>query len=280
MVKIKGKKECFVVTPIGADGSEIRRHVDGLIKIAIKPALGDDYDVKPAHEYFDSTSITKQVYQKLYESDLVIANLTGLNPNVMYELAIRFCFGKPVILIAQQGTELPFDIDKQRTLFYKNDFMGLDELKSLLKKAKDTIKYDAQPDSPIHDALKQVEIFKQLNNEEQRNNGTIDEALSLVLKKLDKISDNQNINVASNSIFDNYEIISYISQKIAELNLEVISKNQISLVEKMNLMKKLNMIRDVVHDTEDYISQKDYRRFMTNLNNIEDNINALYEKVL
>lgn len=176
-------KTCFVVTPIGGPDSDIRRHADGLIKMAIKPALGEEYDVKAAHDYFDSMSITKQVYEKLYESDLVIANLTGLNPNVMYELGIRFCFGKPVILIAKEGEQLPFDITEYRTYFYKDDFLGLSELKDILGNVITTINYNDKSESPIHNALKQVEIFKQLHKNSEKDE--VLEILSLILKKLD-----------------------------------------------------------------------------------------------
>lgn len=174
------KKTCFVVTPIGAPGSDIRRHIDGVLKIAIKPAFEDEYQVEAAHTCFESTSITKQVYQKLYDSDLVIVDLTGLNPNVMYELGIRFCFGKPVVLIAEEGTLLPFDINERRTFFYKGDALGFLELKDSLIRIKDVFNADVI-ESPIHDALKEVQLFQQLTVFEHDNQ--IAEMLSIVMKK-------------------------------------------------------------------------------------------------
>lgn len=283
--KASTKKTCFVVTPIGNTDSEIRRHVDGLVKLAIKPALGDEYEVKPAHEYFDSTSITKQVYQKLYESDLVIANLTGLNPNVMYELAIRFCFGKPVILIAQQGTDLPFDIDNQRTLFYRNDFMGLDELRVMLERAKDTIDYNSQAESPIHDALKQVEIFKQLKEEEKNDVGTISEALSIIMKKIDEIStenkkrdDRDNIESFVNSsrkfdiLFDNEIAKNRIISEISALDKETENMDNMSMMNKMNLMVKIGNVLNQVYESDDILTEKEHRDYILRLNSIQDRI--------
>lgn len=217
--ELKTKKTCFVVTPIGKPESDIRRHIDGIINIAIEPALGSEFSIEAAHTYFNSTSITKQVYQKLYECDLVIANLTELNPNVMYELGIRFCFGKPTILIAKKDTKLPFDINEQRTFFYKDDALGMLELKESLEKIKETLTTD-KIESPIHDALKEVQLFEQLNSENDINNKTINEMLSIIMKKIDKYSDdslleeNELTNIAIDRTYNYYDDIYNKCQKV------------------------------------------------------------------
>ena len=78
---------CFIVTPIGMEGSDIRRKTDGLIDVALNPILKEfGYEGLPAHKIAEPGSIPEQVIEHLLNDDLVIANLTGLNPNVMYEL--------------------------------------------------------------------------------------------------------------------------------------------------------------------------------------------------
>lgn len=185
----ENRETCFVITPIGEPNSDIRRHIDGVIKASIKPALEENkkYDVISSHELYDPTSITSQIYQYLNESKLVIANLTELNPNVMYELAVRFCIGKPVIIIAEEGTKLPFDVKDQRTIFYINDSQGTIDLKNNIVKAVEAIDFDGKPSSPIFDSLNEIALFKQLENSEKSDAGISDKVFTLILDKLDRL---------------------------------------------------------------------------------------------
>lgn len=56
-------------------------------------------------------------------SELVIADLTGANPNVIYELALRRAFRKPVMQIKDLGDSLPFDIRGTRTINVEYNFV-------------------------------------------------------------------------------------------------------------------------------------------------------------
>ena len=72
----------------------------------------------------EAGTITRQIVDRVYDADLVVADLTDLNPNVFYELAVRHAFHKPVITIAQAGTKIPFDVAHQRMITY--DVKNLD----------------------------------------------------------------------------------------------------------------------------------------------------------
>jgi len=146
-------KRCFVITPIGDSGSSVRRAADGLINSVIVPVLSEaGYKVEVPHLMSDAGSITQSIIKCILTDDLVIANLTGLNPNVMYELAIRHAARLPVVVLAEKDTILPFDIAQERTIFYVNDMDGVNDSKAALKQAIEVVLL-ADSDNPIYRAV-------------------------------------------------------------------------------------------------------------------------------
>jgi len=181
-------KTCFVITPIGDENSFIRRHIDGVINAAIRPALANKYDVKVAHEFSSTGSINNQVIIEIYNSDLVIANLTELNPNVMYELAIRHALKKPVIMIMEKGdTNLPFDVASERTIFYKNDFQGVLDLKREIINTEKNIEKNKNVSNPIYDALYDYTSDKSLIKKVESQNIEDASVFKSILNKINNL---------------------------------------------------------------------------------------------
>ncbi|WP_257148083.1 hypothetical protein [Bacillus thuringiensis] len=157
-------KTCFIITPIGDDQTDIRRAAEGVIDAVIIPSLVEmgfkNENIDVAHRMSNPGSINKQVITSVLECDLAIVNLTNLNPNVMYELAIRHATRKPVVQICQKGTRLPFDITEERTIFYANDMKGVIELQSNFKSMVDQAIDDEEPDNPIYRVIESNTIMK------------------------------------------------------------------------------------------------------------------------
>ncbi|MCM4159386.1 hypothetical protein FHG64_11490 [Antarcticibacterium flavum] len=166
-------KTCFIVTPIGEVSSAERRNTDGLISSVLKPVLQEDFnfkDVEAAHEINSSGSINNQIMKRILYDDLVIANLTGVNPNVMYELAVRHATMKPIIHICENGTKLPFDIIDQRTIFYFNDMLGVKELRSnLTKMIKAALSNHEFLDNPIYNASRSKIFEENIFKDSEKN---------------------------------------------------------------------------------------------------------------
>lgn len=190
------KKTCFVVTPIGDENTAIRRHIDGIIDQSIIPALMDEFEIKVAHREYEIGSINNRVIQSVCNSDLVVANLTGLNPNVMFEIAIRYSFGKPAIVIAEKGTKLPFDIIDENTIFYINDPAGAAELKENIKKFVTKIDWTKCEYGPVFSAIKNASVIN--NIETGISDQDSRDAFSFIAQRIDDL-ENEIKKVKSNS---------------------------------------------------------------------------------
>lgn len=178
------KKTCFVVAPIGSEGTDIRRSTEGLLKAVLKPVLDRfDYEVVIAHEISTLGSITDQVVNNLLEAELVVADLTGLNPNVMYELAIRHCAALPVIVVANKNTKLPFDVVVERTIFYSDDMHGgvdlARELEKIIIKIQES---DAVADNPVSRAKRAESVREKLMSK-----ADVGDVGNYLLEKIDKL---------------------------------------------------------------------------------------------
>ena len=172
------QKKCFIVTPIGAEGSDTRRSADGLIDAVLEPICKKlNLEMYVAHRIDTAGSITTQVIEHILNDDLVIVNLTELNPNVMYELGVRHAARLPVISLAEDGTRLPFDISDERTIFYTNDMAGVTKLNPILAKMASDALNDNEPDNPVYRAATN-KVMKELHPQ--------NDFQSFVVNRLDK----------------------------------------------------------------------------------------------
>lgn len=184
-------KTCFIITPIGNSNSAIYRHINGVIRSVIRPCLekAGFTKIKAAHEINELGSINTQVITSILDADLVVANLTGTNPNVMYELCLRHAIAKPVIHICEAGTDLPFDIKDSRTIFYRNDMLGVDELKEALETMLREIDYTKDyKDNPIYNARAIDSIMKEDGGE--NSTSVIMSMLNKVMSTVNRIEAN------------------------------------------------------------------------------------------
>jgi DNA-binding transcriptional ArsR family regulator len=79
------------------------------------------YFVVRADEIDDEGLITNQIIEHLLEDELVIADLSGRNPNVFYEVAVRHAARRPIIHLITAGEQIPFDVSNMRAIQYALD---------------------------------------------------------------------------------------------------------------------------------------------------------------
>ena len=155
-----------IITPIDEEGSDIREEADAVIDRAIVPALRANgykhYIV--AHRIIKPGRITNDIFTLIEICDLVIANLSYLKPNVMYELGARHATGKPIIHICNHKTGFPFDTADVRRIEYKNIIGG--EL-PLIEKLTDAIRKAMSPEK-LMDPINQAKSTKKTMNDAKK----------------------------------------------------------------------------------------------------------------
>lgn len=168
--KENDKKVAFVISPMGDPGSEIRKRADAILKYVIEPPLTEcGYKAVRADKISEPGIITSQIITHIMNDPLVVADLTGHNPNVFYELAVRHAIKKPVVQLIQKGEKIPFDVSTTRTIQIDHrDLQSVDEAKQELAKQIRAVEKDpSKVDSPISIAV-DVQLLKQSADPQQK----------------------------------------------------------------------------------------------------------------
>ncbi|HEX5403746.1 MAG TPA: hypothetical protein VFX16_15750 [Pseudonocardiaceae bacterium] len=130
-------KTCFVMQPFSPPYGS---YYEAMFKPAIeKSGLRA---VRADAEIFGTGKVMDQVWRGISSSDVLVAELTTKNANVYYELGIAHAMGKPVVLIASNESDVPFDLRHIRVIYYDmaDPFWGtklIDKIADNLRSALD-----------------------------------------------------------------------------------------------------------------------------------------------
>ena len=102
------KTKVFVIMPFSDDFFESYE--------LIKEHFEEKFEFSNAGDEDNQQNILADIITPIYNADIILADLTGLNPNVMYELGIAHSFNKKTIVITRDEISmLPFDLKQYRT---------------------------------------------------------------------------------------------------------------------------------------------------------------------
>ncbi|MCM1023859.1 MAG: hypothetical protein NC395_07345 [Prevotella sp.] len=137
----KKTKKCFFICPIGKPNSNVRKRSDNVMKHLLIPVCSaKEYEVIRADKICSANKISADIVNHLENDELVIADLTGLNANVFYEIGYRRAKNLPIIHIAKTETILPFDTIDDRTQFYDlTDLNMVEDFKQRLVKVIESL---------------------------------------------------------------------------------------------------------------------------------------------
>ena len=184
----QGKNEddtrvCFVISPIGKEGTDEYKNFKEVLDHVIKPAIaasGYKLEVLRADQIEKPGSFIKDILRRLLDSFVVIADLTDQNPNVFYELGVRHSLSPRTILIAQNIDFVPSDLREYRVIIYERSFEGAIKFSERLSKFLKQIFDDPdQSDNPVLDRLPD-RIASNINSQE-KGLAELKEQMSVVL---------------------------------------------------------------------------------------------------
>jgi hypothetical protein len=121
----------------------------------LKPPLeAAGFRVERADTSLDQENILKRIVRGISDSQVVLADLTTRNPNVLYELGMAHGLNKPTILVAQSIDEIPFDLRSYRVKTYSFDFREVEPFKNWLRElGEKLLAREIRFDNPVSDFL-------------------------------------------------------------------------------------------------------------------------------
>ena len=138
----------FILMPFSTEFDDVYAHI---IKAPLEEA---GFLVRRADNASGSRNIMHDVVEGILSAHLIVADLTGSNPNVYYELGIAHGFRKNVLLLTQDVDEIPFDLRAYRIVSYSTHFARVAEARGLVRTAAVGVREGASNiGSPVSDYL-------------------------------------------------------------------------------------------------------------------------------
>ncbi len=177
-------KTCFVIMPIADMDDYETGHFSRVYEHLIKPAcLSAGFEPSRADFVAASNYIIIDILKKILDSDIVICDLSGRNPNVLYELGVRQAFNLPTVLIKDKKTPKIFDIQGLRYTEY-NHVLRIDDVEKERDRIKQSISETSENPNDINSMIQLLGVqAAPLPNKVEISNET-----SVILESLKDIS--------------------------------------------------------------------------------------------
>ena len=121
MADTKTKPVCGIVMPISAMDGCTESHWADVLDILTEAIEDAGFDGNLVSNADDVGIIHKRIIQNLYDNPIVVCDVSGKNPNVMFELGLRLAFDKPTVIVKDDKTSYSFDTSAIEHLEYPRD---------------------------------------------------------------------------------------------------------------------------------------------------------------
>ncbi|MBN7812647.1 hypothetical protein J0A68_16955 [Algoriphagus sp. H41] len=268
-------KRCFVVMGFGIKTDYIngrKLDLNKSYRLLIKPVVeAKGIECVRADEITHSGSIDVQMYRELLQADLVIADLSTLNANALYELGIRHAL-RPytTIVISENKLVYPFDLNHVVIHSYQHlgdaiDYEEVERFRAALGNVIQTVLDKTQADSPVYTYLNslippklQEQIEKAMvESEKPEKAPEIGKALSLIIQEAEDAIDTKEFAKAKN-LFQTAAMLStansgqndiYLTHRLAFTTYKAAEPDLVTaLYESLGLLKSIHL--DTTNDPE------------------------------
>jgi len=152
----EAKSRCFVVMPFG--DANLQVVYEDFVRPTLENACG--LECLRGDDVFGSNVIMDDILRSIDDADVILADLTGRNANVFYEVGICHALQKPVLLLAQTIDEVPFDLRHRRVLLYDYSPRGCKRLEAALPENMAAVlgdrRAEPRPNNQYLDSSRQV----------------------------------------------------------------------------------------------------------------------------
>lgn len=118
----------FVLMPLATEMRSV--YNDHIKRVAERTGKS----IARADDFFSASAIIDDIWSAINGAEVIIADCTGQNPNVFYEIGVAHTLGKPVITISQTLDDVPFDVKHRRAILYETTASGMVHFEEKLAK--------------------------------------------------------------------------------------------------------------------------------------------------
>ena len=211
-------KECFVMMPFGDPTGYQKDHFKRVFDYLIKPACEKaGFKAKRVDENAKTGIIMLEILDMIVESDIAVCDMSSRNPNVFYELGLRQAFDKKCVLIKDERTDYPFDVNMLRTVDYDSS-LRIDLIQEKVEDLALAIKETAENTSSDGNSLVQLLSIKKpakINELEEMDNSMaiVLNAIHTLSSKIDGIKKPSSQNKLGPLFLPNNEMV-YVGEKL------------------------------------------------------------------
>lgn len=147
---------CFVIMPFSKTSKEhTKEYWTKHFESFLKPLIEANSELKAYRSEPLRGDVLRQIITELVVSPLIVADLTDKNPNVFWELGVRQSFRHGTVTIAEERTQIPFDISVKAILFYspKDHIKNAKFMKQFKKAIEDCLSRPDTPDSHVLETI-------------------------------------------------------------------------------------------------------------------------------